>query len=393
VPSLPPELQLDLELTPEHEAFRARLCAFLRTTLTADVRARHTDLAEQGGWSVEYRRRFKRALGEQGFIGTGWPEHYGGGGKDMLYEVLFVEELEYHGAPGIGEPSLTYVPHALLAFATEEQKRRFLPPLRRGELNVFLGYSEPEAGSDLAALSTRAVRDGEDFVITGQKAYSSYAHFADYGFVAARTDASGGRHEGISLFLVDMKASGVTLSHHITVSGASHPSVHFESVRVPADMLVGELDQGWRLLMSAIDYERAALSAPGMADHQLDRLLNELPRLDDPVVADRAITLAIEAEAARLYAYAVAHAHARGERPQHETSLSVLLKREAVRMLETAALEETGHLAPLGPGSPGAPLDGAAEHEYREHLFYSFAAGGFDITRNVIAARGLGLGR
>jgi alkylation response protein AidB-like acyl-CoA dehydrogenase len=388
------------ELTAEHEAFRDKLCDFLRTELKAEARTGDRNEHEHGGWAPEYRRAFRRRLGELGFIGVSWPTEYGGGGRDVLYQLIYAEEIEYHSGPGL-EPAVTYVPPVLIMFGSHEQKEHFLPRLRRGELSVFLGYSEPEAGSDLANLRTEAVSEAGHFVITGQKSYSSYANLADYGLIAARTKRSDSRHSGISLFLVDMTTPGIAVSHHRTVAGFDHPSVYFDHVAVPGNMVVGPLHEGWRVLMAAIDFERASLAAPGLVDHQLDRLF-ELGcrtdaqggrRLDDRMVRDRLVTLAVEAEAARLYAYWVAQLQVQGEQPRHETSLSLLLKRETARLADVLGIELLGPYAQLRGGTPHAQFEGAIEQEYREHLFFHFAAGGFDITRNVIAVRGLRLPR
>jgi alkylation response protein AidB-like acyl-CoA dehydrogenase len=393
------ELEPTVFLSEDHQRFRREVCDFLSSRLTADVRRANHDPDELGGWSVEFRRRFKRQLAERGYIGVGWPVAYGGRGLDMVYEVILADELEYHDAPAL-DPSVGYIPYALLAFANDNLKSRFLPALRRAEISMFLAYSEPEAGSDLANLSTRAEREGDEYVITGQKSYSSYSHFAQYAFLAARTSLSDRKHHGITLFIVDLAQPGVSISRHRTISGSYHHSVYFDHVRTPASMIVGTLDEGWKVLMGAIDYERAAIGSPGLVDRQLDRLVSLCLRDphyvqlgNDPIVADRLVSLAIEADAARLYAYMVAQAHANGERPQHETSVCVLLKRETARLAEALAVDLLGPEAQLTRAAESATLEGAVDREYREHIFFRFAAGGFDITRNVIATRGLGMAR
>lgn len=391
---------MDVELSAQERSFRADLCRFLQRELTPEVWRAHRDLTEQGMWTADFTRRFRRRLGAAGYIGMGWPAEYGGGGRSRVYQTIFAEEMEYHRAPGL-DRSITYVPNAILAFGSEAQKREFLPRINAGELSWFVGYSEPEAGSDLANLKTRAVPDGGDFVITGQKAFSSDAHFADYGWVAARTGPDTPRHEGISMFIVDMKSPGVTISRYPTLAGWTHHAVYFDRVRVPRSMLVGEIDRGWGVIMGAIDFERAALAAPGLVMYQLDRLLAHCGTdhgdgrrlLDDPLVQDQLVRLAIESEAARLLSYWIASMHARGQRPQHETSLAVLYKRETARRVDAAGLDLLGAYAPLRAGSKWARLAGEVEVEYRDHLYFQFAAGGFDITRNVIAHRGLSLPR
>jgi alkylation response protein AidB-like acyl-CoA dehydrogenase len=296
---------------------------------------------------------------------------------------------------------MTYIPNAIMAFGSNAQKAEFLPKLSRGEISWFVGYSEPEAGSDLANVKTRAVPDGDDFVVTGQKAFSSDAHMADYGLVATRTDQEAQRHRGITMFIVNMKSPGVTIAKHPTLAGWTHHSVHFDNVRVSRAMMVGERDQGWKVLMGAIDFERAALASPGLVNYQFDRLLawcalnrdsGERP-IDDPVVQNELVRLAIEAEGTRLMSYWLASLHARGRFPQHETSLALLVKRETARLLDAVGMELLGPFAPLRAGAPHAQLGGEVEIEYRDHLYFQFAAGGFDITRNVVATRGLGLPR
>ncbi len=391
---------MEFELTGEQEAFRADVCAFLRRELTPEVWAAHRDPDEQGQWTATFTKAFRRKLGAAGLIGMGWPREYGGGGRSRVYQAIFWDEMEYHRAPGL-ERSITYVPNALLAFGSDAQKAEFLPRINRGELSWFVGYSEPEAGSDLAALKTRAVEDGDGFVITGQKAFSSEAHVADYGWVAARTDPAAPKHRGISMFIVDMKSPGVVVSKYPTLAGWTHHAVYFDHVQVERTMMVGERHQGWKVLMGAIDYERAALASAGLVGYQLDRLLawcgyqhdGARPRLDEPLVQDELARLAIEAEGARLTSYWLASLHARGFMPQHETSLAVLVKRETARRFDAAGLDLLGPFAPLRRGSPWAQLEGEVEVEYRDHLYFQFAAGGFDITRNVVAHRGLGLPR
>ena len=388
------------ELTAEEEAFRADLCAFLQRELTPEVWHAHRDANEQGFWTSAFTKAFRRKLGAAGYIGMGWPAAYGGGGRSRIYQTIFAEEMEYHRAPGL-DRSITYVPNALLAFGTEAQKAEFLPPINRGELSWFVGYSEPEAGSDLASLKTGAVPDGDTFVITGQKAFSSEAHMADYGWVAARTDPDAPKHRGISMFIVDMKSPGIRISTFPTVAGWTHHAVYLDQVRVPRSMLVGEVNQGWQIIMGAIDFERAALAAPGLVAYQLDRLLahgdatqsDHGSLLDDPLVQDKLVELTIEAEAARLMSYWVASMHVQGQMPQHETSLAVLYKRETARLADVIGVDILGLYAPLRTGSTWAKLTGEVEAEYRDHLYFQFAAGGFDITRNVIAHRGLGLPR
>jgi len=391
---------MDFNLNSEEAAFRDEVRTFLRRELTPEVFAKHRDTGEQGMWTPEFTKAFRRKLGAAGYLGMGWPKEYGGGGRSRIYQAILWDEMEYHRAPGL-DRSMTYIPNAVMTFGSDAQKAALLPKINRGEISWFVGYSEPDAGSDLANLKCRAVADGDDFVITGQKAFSSDAHMADYGWLAARTDPGAQRHRGITMFMVDMKAPGVSIAKHPTLAGWTHHSVHFDNVRVPKSMMVGELDQGWKVLMGAIDFERAALASPGLVNYQFDRLLawsaqsrdgSDRP-IDDAVVQDELVRLAIEAEGTRIMSYWLASLHARGQYPQHETSLALLVKRETARLFDEKGMELLGPYAPLRTGAPHVQLDGEVEIEYRDHLYFQFAAGGFDITRNVVATRGLGLPR
>ncbi len=391
---------MDFNLTEEERAFREEVRAFLRRELTPEIWEQHRDHNEQGMWSPEFTKVFRRKLGAAGYIGMGWPKEWGGGGRSRMFQAILWDEMEYHRAPGI-DRSVTYVPNAVMTFGTPEQKAALLPKMTLGELSWFVGYSEPEAGSDLANIKTKAVEDGDDYIITGQKSFSSDSHMADYCWMATRTDPNSVKHAGLSMFIVDMTLPGITIAKHPTLAGWTHHSVNFDHVRVPKSMLVGELHQGWKVIMGAIDFERAALSSSGLVTYQMDRLLSlcasdtQVPgtMLDDDVVCDKLVGLAIEAEAAKLGVYWLASMHARGLRPQHETSTALLIKRETSRLLDEVGMEMLGPYAPLRAGSAHAALAGEVELEYRDHLYFQFAAGGFDITRNVIAQRGLGLPR
>lgn len=391
---------MQFEFTDDQKRFRAEVRDFLRRELTPEVWAQHRDTGEQGMWSVPFTKAFRRKLGAAGYIGMGWPTEYGGGGRSRIYQAIFWDEMEYARAPGL-DRSITYVPNTLLAFGSHAQKEALLPRVVRGELAWFVGYSEPEAGSDLANVRTRAVDDGDSFIVTGQKAFSSDAHMADYSLVLARTDPGSSRHRGLTLMIVDMTSPGINISRHPTLAGWTHHAVYFDGVRVPKSMVLGEVNEGWKVVMGAIDFERAALASHGLVAFQLDRLLEWTqlgsdqgsPPIQEPTVQDELVRLAIESEGARLTTYWLASLHAKGLMPQHETSLAVLVKRETARRLDSSGLEMLGPFGPLRHGSPAAQLEGDVELEYRDRLYFHFAAGGFDITRNVIALRGLGLPR
>jgi 3-oxocholest-4-en-26-oyl-CoA dehydrogenase alpha subunit len=380
--------------------FRRALREFLEEELTENRRRKHLDEQEYGGWAPDYIREFRMKLGALGFIGVGWPEEFGGGGKGMVYEVILADELEYSGAPGL-DRTITYLPQAIISFGTDEQKALLLPRLRRGEIALCTAYSEPEAGSDLASLRLAAEPVPGGFSATGQKEYCSQAHIADYAILAARTSTTGRKHEGISLFIVDMHDEKIAISRHKTVAGWYHHSVYFDGVEIPASMLLGELHNGWSVLMGAVDHERAALSAPGEVSRQFDRLMQWAltPRpdgvrpIDDLAVAEPLADLSIDQRVARAYAYELAERVDADEDVGSDGSLAQLLKREASRKADNLGLDLLGSVTQITRGSEHAVLEGHIEYESRDHLYYSFAAGGFDIIRNVIARRTLDLPR
>lgn len=385
------------EYDDEQQQFRDALCAFLAGELTPAARCEHFDPDQLGGWSVPFTRVFQRRLGAAGFIGASWPVEYGGQGRDPSLDMVLVSELEYHRGPNLDSGTLSYLPHSILRYCSDAQKREYLPRLARGEIAFFVGYSEPDAGSDLAALQLRAADRGDTFALRGQKAFSSGAHMADFGWIAARTDPDAPRHRGISLFIVDMRSPGISITASRTVGGWLHHAVYFDDVEVPRSSLVGEPDAGWRMIMGAIDIERAVLANPGSTEAAFDDLVRlaqtnaTAAPADEPhgAAADAVVRLAIETEAARLSARWLESLRAQGIEPQYETSVALLLKRETERAIESYGLELLGDAAPL---SSANALNGF-EQLYRDHLYYHFAAGGFDITRNVIAVRGLGLPR
>jgi len=386
---------MQFEYTQEQRQFRDEVCRLLTAELSDEARRLHYDPDQLGGWSVPFSRAFHRRLGAAGVIGVAWPREYGGQDRDPSLHAVLVRELEYHCGPNLDSGTISYLPQSLLRLGSEQQKREFLPRLARGEIEFFVGYTDPEAGSDLAGLQAQAAEHGDSFVLRGQKAFSSGAHMADYGWVAARTDPAVPKHRGISLFIVDMRSPGITVSANRTAGGWLHHAVFFDDVELPRTALVGELNDGWRAIMGAIDTERAMLASPGGVESAFDRLLQaNAVELGDGGAAGHAIArLAIEVETVRLAGLWLDALAAAGTEPQYETSLALLLKRETARSIESTALDLLGPLGPLQHDAAHAVLDGAFEQDYRDHIYYHFAAGGLDITRNVIATRGLGLPR
>src|SRR5215470_9972520 len=257
---------MDFALTPEQQTFRQEIRDFLAQEVSPNA-------VVEDGWIVGFSREFSLKLGARGWIGLTWPKQYGGQARSYLDRVILTEELLRAGAPvaahWLGDRQ---VGPALLAYGSEEQKAETLPRLTRGEIVFCLGMSEPGAGSDLASLRTKAVEEGDHFVLTGQKIWTSFAHVADYAYLVARTDPNAPKHKGISEFLIDMKLPGVTVRPLVDMTGEHHfNEVFFEHVRVPKRWLIGQQNRGWLQIASQLDYERAGM----------ERLLSYAPLLAD----------------------------------------------------------------------------------------------------------------
>lgn len=380
---------MDFALTPEQKAFRAEIRAFL-------VQEVPPHRAREDGWITGFSPEFSRKLGARGWIGVTWPKQYGGQEKTYLDRVILTEELLRAGAPvaahWIGDRQIG---PALLAYGSEEQKREILPRITKGELVFCLGMSEPGAGSDLASLRTRAVEDGDDFLITGQKIWTSFAHVADYIYLVARTDPHAPKHKGISEFLVDMKTPGVTVRPLVDLTGEHHfNEVFFDNVRVPKRWLIGEKNRGWYQIAAQLDYERSGIERL-LSNYPLFRDVVEYARerglVDDPLVRNQLAQMHVELEVGRFLVYKVAWLLTQGGVPNYEAALAKCYCTEVEQRIAQTVSSILGDYALLLPGSPAARLGGRAAREYLYAPAYTIQGGTSNVLRNIMAIRGLGL--
>ena len=344
-------------------------------------------------------RRLVRRMGQDGWLGIGWPEEYGGQGRSAVEQFIFFDESMRAGAP-VPMIMINSVAPTLMEFGTEEQKATFLPRILGGEVHFCVGYSEPGAGSDLASLTTRAVRDGDEFVITGQKMWTSLASDADYCWLAARTGPEGSRHKGISIFIVPMDLPGIERSELDLLVDHDLCAVHYDDVRVPASALVGEQDRGWRLITSQLNHERVTLCSPGMAEHTLHQVIEwarrtELP--DGRRVADQEW---VQLNLARSYAgfeylrllnWRIAWAAARDELPVADASSIKVFGTEHYLESFRLLMEVLGERAYLVDGTPGAIEGSRLEDLYRGLVALTFAGGANELQRDLIATFGAGM--
>jgi alkylation response protein AidB-like acyl-CoA dehydrogenase len=391
----------DLDLGERANAFRSEVRDWLATHWDPQQRARERarPFQERG-----VDPRFSRALGERGWIAVSWPREYGGRGLGPLEQFVFLEEMTLAGAPlGAHSCASEMIGPALIAFGSEEQKTRFLPCFLRGELTFSLGYSESEAGSDLASLRLRAERDGDGWVLNGEKLWTSRGDVAHYHWLAARTNPTASPpHAGITMFMVPLDSPGITIRTGMAMYGHTFSSVHYDAVRVPDSARVGAVDGGWKVITHALASERIVMGSYVAAIRSLfDALLRHVasasrggrPLRDDALLRDRLGGLAAEIEAARQLAVTGGRTGPRGGVPVHEAAMSKVYSGELLQRLTQAAIDLLGPAATLGEDAPLAILDGRIEQQLRRSIMMVVGGGTAEVQRNLIAIRGLGLPR
>ena len=344
----------------------------------------------------------RKKLAEKGWLTMAWPEEYGGQSASHMMQVIFSEEMSYNRAPGRDVFGTRMMAPTLMIHGTEEQKKQFLPPVSRGDVQWCQGYSEPESGSDLASLQTRAVEDGDDFVVNGTKIWTSSAHRADHIMVLTRTDPDAPKHRGISFLLCDMNTPGITVNPIINMADDhGFNMVTFEDVRIPKKNLVGEQNRGWYVGATLLDFERSGVDYSAGAKRTLEELVdiaknnkkNGTLIADDPVMRNRFADLAIEVEVSKLISYNIAWMQSQGLVPNKEASMGKVLGTELQQHVSYTGMQMLGMHGQLGPGSSHAPLKGRIEHMYLTDVSQTIQAGTSEINRNIIATRGLGLPR
>ena len=298
---------MEFKFTPEEEDFREELRDFLKNELPDDWTGGMSEEEEDWEFTLEMRKK----LAEKGWLTMAWPEDYGGQGASHMMQLIFGEEMAYSRAPGRDQFGIKMLAPTLMIHGTEEQKREYLQPIARGEVQWCQGYSEPESGSDLASLQTRAVEDGDDFIINGTKVWTSSAHHADHIMVLTRTDPDAPKHRGISFLLADMKAPGVEVKPIVNMANIhSFNMVVFDNVRVPKKNLVGEYNRGWYVGATLLDFERSGVEYSASAKRTLEELVdfcketsrNGKKLIDDPITSRKLADLAVKTEISQLAA-------------------------------------------------------------------------------------------
>ena len=391
---------MDFRFSEEQERLRQEVRQFLEQELPGWAEGAPDGLAALVPGYL-YFPEFERKLGARGWLGLSWPVEYGGGGLTPIDQLVVDEELAAYGAPGSENIGRTIVAPSLLAYGSDEHKRRYLPPLARGEISFCLGYTEPEAGSDLVSLQTRAVAQGDDFIINGRKLYMSAAAWTTHCWLLARTDPEAPQHRGLSAFVVPMDSPGVMVSRLTNLLDTDwFNEVLFEDVRVPRENLVGQENRGWYQVAAALDVERLALY-PYLTHYRVFRaLLRYAAQMGDEMPGHRArlrqklAELAIEFQVARLLTYRAVWLRSQGgRRPDWEAAQVKLFNSEMAQRLYQVAVEVVGLHAQLRGDSARAVLSGVVAQGYLSTVQETIGAGTSEVQRNIIAGRGLGLPR
>jgi hypothetical protein len=370
---------MDFAFSEEELEFRREVEAFAREELPADWDDRALYWPAGYGTMSNFEAEFKpfcdqfmRKLGRRGWLSIGWPAEYGGM-SSMMKQAILDDVLTYYRAPS-GEVSTVIGGHTIIGVGSEAMKRKWLPRIAAGEVRFWLGYSEPNAGSDLSSIKTRAVERGDEFVVNGQKIWSSAAHIADYAWLLARTDPTASKHAGATLMLVDNRSPGITIRPIINICGIhSFNEVFFDDVRVPKENVVGGVNQGFYCVMLALQYERMFVGVGG--------------------IKRKLAGLATEIEVLYGYYWRTAWMMDQGLIPEIESSTLKLFATELSRTLASTAMDILGPYGPLERGSRWAPLKGRISLGYLDSVSGPIGAGTSEVQRGIIATRGLGLPR
>ena len=393
---------MDLRFTEAEEAFRTEVRDFVKKELPP----KYERTVMHGGETEEewdFVKKFTRKLGEKGWIAIWWPKEYGGlEGTDIQY-LIFNEEMAYYRAPRMDGGGSGIVGPTILVHGTPEQKKRYLPSIARGEVMWIQCFSEPGFGSDSAGIQTKAVEDGDSYVINGQKTWISFGLHGDLCYMTTRTDSNVPKHKGISMFLVDMKTPGIEVRPIKNMVGADcFCEVYFDNVRVSKDNMLGPKNGGWLVMMTILSFERGTLaSLAGSMRRNLDDLVafakqtsfNGKTLASDPMVRQRLADMAIGVNVARLLTYRTVWMQGKGLVPTYQASMAKLFSDEMNFEMARAGTEIMGLYGQLAWKSKKAPINGEFAGNYLNNLGCLFAGGTPEIQRNILALVGLGLPR
>ena len=391
---------MELAYSKEDEAFRKEIRTWLKHNLPKKDKAL-SDLPPHDPERIRRGKEWQRKLYDAGYVAMSWPKEYGGQGADVMRQTIVNEEVILARAPGlVGASGLTMLGPTLIQCGTEEQRRRYLPKILTAEEIWCQGYSEPGSGSDLASLRTRAELVGDEFIVNGQKVWTSGAQFSDWMFCLVRTDPEAPKHKGISYILIDMKTPGITIRPLVQMTGdAGFNEVFFEDVRVPRANLVGELNQGWMVANATLFYERNTLGSTTRTQLMMQNLIRLArshqrygkPAAEDPVIRQRLADLLTRVEAMKYHSYRQLTDAIKGRSPGIAAMVNKLVGTELNHDICALALELLNSYAPLNRGSAHVIDHGTWAYEFMFTLGLVIGGGTSQIQKNIISERGLGM--
>ena len=389
---------MKFRFSDEDEAFRREVVDFIEAELPWDWRNYEIDSEEPAG--LELVQQFKKKLADKGWLTRAWPKEYGGSEASHMQQLIFGVEMAYRGIP-VDDGGVSMVGPVIMMSGTEEQKRFFLPGISRAEITWCQGYSEPDSGSDLASVQTRAVEDGDDFVVTGSKIWNGAHSGAGWMFMLVRTDPDAPKHRGISFLVAEMDVPGVKIERIPCMWGDDRSLVTFDGARVPKSGLIGEKNMGWYVGATLLDLERSGAGYSARAARLMEDLIDFCKEnrrdgrtlAEDPLLRFRLAQTAADIESARLIAYNVAWMQSNGLIPNKEASIAKLVGSEVLQKVYVLGMQVLGMYGQLDPESKWAPIRGRFEKGYMLVGANTVAAGTSEIQRNIIATRGLGLPR
>jgi alkylation response protein AidB-like acyl-CoA dehydrogenase len=389
---------MDFRFTEEQDNFRQEIRTFLKTELPPDwvdyspvTSADHVN-HDENGWEVFEDIAHK--LGERGWLSLFWPKEYGGQERSYVENFILREELARRGSPGYNAVATRMLAPTLMKYGTEEQKITHLKPIASGKIFWCECFSEPEAGSDIANIKTKATADKEYYIINGQKTWCTFANYADWCFIMARSDPESTRHRGLTVFLVDLSTPGITINPIENMAGEPHfCELFFDDVKVPAENILGNAGEGWQVAQTLLSFERGSIEFPPRVVSLIERLKHIEVVKNNINHRNTLAELAIEAEVGRLLNYRIAWMHDNGITTEWHAAMAKLYSTELYKHAGAIALELLGMYGQLDRKDILAPLHGWFENYYITSFGATIAAGTSEIQRTIIALRGLGMPR
>jgi alkylation response protein AidB-like acyl-CoA dehydrogenase len=394
---------MDFRFTPEEEAFRKDVHDFIEKECPPQLRGKDVNFFQEAPNLMQWRQK----IADKGWIAPAWPKEYGGAGMSIMEQFIYSMETARMRAPApiiLGGLAVAVIGPTIIIYGTEEQKQKHITKILAGQEMWCQGFSEPGSGSDLASVQTRAVKDGDDYVINGQKIWTTLAHMSQYMLLLARTDADVPKHKGLSYFIVPMNAPGVETRPLMNMAG-SHEfnEVFFDNVRIPAANLIGEENRGWYQAVTTLDIERSSIGSAVGQEHSVEDMIqfvkenkgNGVTRVnDDPSLRYELAERYLETQVSMSLSMRVVSMQSKGLIPNYEASAVKLYSMELNQRIANTGLHVTGLYGQLARGPDGyAPMRGRLGYTYLRAVANTIEGGTSEIQRNIVAQRGLGLPR